>query len=1194
MQKALCAASYNIRRLFRKNLLVLTNPGHLRMKSHHGEFRNIFLVMNLTAIILLSVCLTAHAGGYAQKITLSLKDASLEQVFREIKKQTSYSFVYYVEDLSKAQKVTLEVSNAAIEEVLQLSFKNQPLTYTIVDRNIVIKAKQTLNPQPAATLSTEIPLADIIGRITNEQGEPISNANVILKRTGQGTVTNAKGEFSLHDVRSNDIIIISSIGYKTLHITPGNKTDLALVMETATDELNNVVVTALGITKQKKAVGFATQELAKKDLADAREVSVANYLTGKIAGVQVSLPASGVGGSSKVLIRGISSLSGENQPLYVVDGVPLDNTKYAEAQLFTMGRDYGDGIGNINPQDIESVNVLKGPNATALYGSRGSNGVILITTKSGKAGKGVAVEVNSNVTIDKLNLFPKLQNKYMTGYEDINLYGGSVNIDGVDYLDIPTWHYESMGPPMDGRLLVNPFVFDPSAPPTTFKLLPQPEDNVRDFFETGVVTNNSVAFSGGTEKSSARLSVNNTTIKGIIPNHDENQQSISLRAATKVTDKLSFEGKVNYLHKKVDNAPGLGVFSQNNVVAVLAAMGRYVPMPFLKEYYERTGEAGVWPGVGLNPYFFVNEVKNNAVRERIISFVSVKYQFTDWLTLMARSGVDQYSERRVEKRPVGTPGFNSAGNFLSNGFLVDQTYLTKESNSDILLTASKDNLIKNFSASLSVGGYLLKRSNRAEGWEGTNFKVPGIYHVSNARDVVPNYRLVNKELQSVYFSGEIGYKEYLFFNVTGRNDWSSTLGDDNYSFFYPSVSTSFVFTDAFKLNSKVLTFGKVRASYALAGNDADAYLTQSGYFLNSTAYNGQSLAYPGNTIALFDLKNELKRSVEFGADLRFFGDRIGLDATFYKSNNKNQIIPITISAASGYTTKVVNAGNIENKGIEISLRATPVQLRSGFHWDLSFNYARNQSKVIELAPGLETFQLYGAAPNTIEARIGQAFGNIVGYKYRRAPDGQKIVGDDGSYGRENDLSILGNVTPEWVGGLNNSFSFKGFSLNFLIDFVQGNQITSSTRYRMIANGTAKFTEEGREHSKPLDGVVEVKDANGNVIKYEKNTKTVDGQTYWSYRSWGDIGEEFVLDGSFVMLREVVLGYGFQPSFIKKTPFKSLRLSLVGRNLWYIEEHMQGMGISPETNLNTQAGATGVEAFTMPTTRSYGINLNLTF
>ncbi|MEP7258850.1 MAG: hypothetical protein ABI687_10680, partial [Flavitalea sp.] len=607
---------------------------------------------------------------------------------------------------------------------------------------------------------------------------------------------------------------------------------------------------------------------------------------------------------------------------------------------------------------------------------------------------------------------------------------------------------------------------------------------------------------------------------------------------------------------------------------------------FLRDYYEKTDTRGAFPNVAYNPYYLMNKIKNTGSRDRIVSFVSAKYQFTNWLTLMGRTGIDIYSERRRQMYPVGARYPNT------DGRLIDEEYFTKESNSDVLLTASKNNIVKNFNASVSVGASITKRNYRTQSWDAQVFKIPGIFDVSNAKNVYPYYSNVNRENQSVYVTSQIGYKNFAFLDLTGRNDWSSTLGQNNYSFFYPSVNGSLVFTDAFKINSSVLSFGKLRASYAEAGNDASPYLTNSGYSFNSVTYNGQSSALGSNTISLFDLKNELKKSIEFGADLKFFQDRISLDATYYKSNTINQILPIQISSGSGYTTKVVNAGNIENKGIELSLNVNPIRAASGFRWDLTFNYARNRSKVKELAPGVETYLLYSSYPNNIEARVGQAFGNIIGYGYKIAPDGQRIVGTDGGYMRDDTVRILGNVTPKWIGGLSNNFSYKGFSLNVLVDFVQGNQITSATKYQMVAKGIGAFTTSYREHSEPLPGVIEVD--NGGSKTYEKNTITVDGQTAWAGRAWGERGEEFVLNGSYVMLREVLLGYTFQPAFIKKTPFASFRLSLVGRNLWYIEEHMQDMGISPETNLNTSAGATGVEAMSMPTTRSYGFTLNFTF
>ncbi|MEO8764534.1 MAG: SusC/RagA family TonB-linked outer membrane protein [Ginsengibacter sp.] len=1167
-------------------LKALCKPSFVRGGS---QIKLLLRIMKLTAIILLLACMTAAATGFSQ-ISLTEVNTPLQKVLKKIKKQSGYNFLVRYELVRDANPVSVKFNNVSLPQALEEVLKGQSLVFEVVDKTVIIR-KGIIEKTEAQQLTL---LIDVRGRIVNEKGEPMSGVSIVLKGTKKGTLTDINGEFILSGIEDNKpIIVVSYIGYQTQEIKAKGSALVTVRMAIETTEISNIVVTALGVKKEKKALTYSVQELGSKDLTGARDVNAANYLTGKIAGVQVSRTASGSGGSTKVIIRGVSSLKGENQPLYVVDGIPLDNSHYKEAsdgggnRNATAGHDFGDGIGNINPQDIESITVLKGPNATALYGSRGSNGVILITTKSGKGGNGIGVEISSGTTIEKVSRVPNVQNSYGPGYEDINVYGDIVQINGVNYETIPN-DVSSYGPPMKGQLFANPFVFDPNAPLTTFALLPQPKDNIKDFWETGVVTNNTIALSGGTEKSSARLSVNNTTTKGITPNHKGDQQSINLRVNTKVGNKLSFDAKVNYIHKNVENTPNIGAGFEN-VLWALTELNRYVPLSFLKEYYESGGPRVRFPGVRYNPYYIVNELKNKAARERFVSFASVKYQFNDWLSLMARSGIDVYAERRRQTWPVGAQTSQSSG-----GRIIDENYLTKESNSDVLLTASKNDLGNNFSGSISLGASLLKRSNQLQGWDGNTLKVPGIYDISNAQNIKPYYSLLEKELQSVYAAGQIGYKNYLFLDITGRNDWSSTLGTNNYSFFYPSVGSSLIFTDAFKIHSKVLDFGKVRLSYAAAGNDAAAYLTESGYILNSTPIDGQSYASLDDNIPLFTLKNELKHSIEFGADLRFFNNRIGLDATFYKSNTKNQIVPVSISTASGYLSKVINAGNIQNTGVEISLNITPVELRNSFRWDLSFNFAKNQSKVIELAPGIETLPLYSGFPNSIEARTGEPYGNIVGYKYKRSPDGQKIVGDDGAYVKEDNVSVLGNVLPKWVGGLNNTFSFKKFTLNALVDFVQGNQITSFTRYSMTKTGTAAFTVEGREHSRPLDGVVEVKDVNGNVIKYEKNTQTVDGINYWARRAYDDIGEEFVMDGSYVMLREVILGYTFQPSLIKKTPFTGIRISLIGRNLFFIKDHMQGMGISPETVLNTQAGASGLETLSMPTTRNYGINFNFTF
>jgi TonB-linked SusC/RagA family outer membrane protein len=1051
----------------------------------------------------------------------------------------------------------------------------------------------------AIAISMNAQQRTITGLATSIDGTSLPGVNVLVKGTSIGTITNAEGKYSITVPPDAKTLVFSFVGMEKQEIPIGNSSVINVSMEISTAALNEVVVTAFGIERKTKALGFSAQEVKQEDLADAREISVINNLKGKIAGVQVSSTSSGSGGSSVVTIRGNSSITGNNQPLYVVDGIPITNRGHSSGGLWG-DQDYGDGIGGINPEDVESMTVLKGPNASALYGSRGANGVILITTKSGKGKKSLGVELNVNVLFDVLNLTPTFQNKYATGYEGTNIYGSMVEIpsgSGQYYETMDTWHGDSWGPPLDGRrTIVDPFVYPEDKNSRTLVLLPQDPNNVRDFWETGIIQNTTVAFTGGTEKSNARLSIGNTYTKGITPKHRVNRQTVDIRTNTQLTDKLSFDVKINYIHTKGEQRPALGS-SSDNIVRNFATMGRYVPLDWLKEYYETTGSWGRWPGISYNPYYIINELKNNDSKDRIIGYVSLKYQFTNWLSLMGRAGTDFYSETRNKTWPVGARGGSN-----SKGRLTQQKYNVSENNYDALLTAN-GNLTSNITGSFSLGAALLQQKYERQGWDGRNFKAEGVYSISNCQDFYPSYSLSQKEMQSVYFMGQLGFKNFLFLDITGRNDWSSALGKDNYSFFYPSISTSFVFTDAFSISSNVLTFGKIRASWAQVGNDSDPYLTQSGYNSYTTSFNGQSYASMSNQIPLFDLKNELTSSWEIGGDLRLFENRLGLDLTYYNGKTTNQILPVTISNASGYSRVVINAGEIQNSGLEIVLNVNPIKTSSGFRWDLAFNYAKNNSKVIELAPGIETYRIASNYPNNIEARPGEAYGNIIGYAFKKSPDGRRIVGPGGSYQRESELSILGNITPNWIGGLNNTFSFKGLSMNILIDFVQGGQLSSSTKYQMTAKGSGLFTEEGRRprdtddqgnqlpYVGVLDGVVEIFDAEGNVTGYEENTKAVDGQTYWASRAWGGPTEEFVLDASYIMLREVLLSYEFR---LKTSSLTAIRLSLVGRNLLYLEEHMQNMGISPESAPNTSAGYNGIESLSMPTTRTYGLNVKFTF
>jgi len=1050
----------------------------------------------------------------------------------------------------------------------------------------------------------------ITGTVTSaEDGESLPGVNVVVVDLTIGTITGINGEYSIEVPADAQSLEFSYVGFESQTITIGNQTVIDVALLLSTVALDEVVVTALGIEREKKALGYAAQQLGDEELSAVRELSVTRYLTGKVAGVQVTNTAAGTGGSSNVTIRGNSSITGSNQPLYVVDGVPIINQPMGSGRGNWGETDYGDGISDINPEDVESVNVLKGPNASALYGSRGANGVIVITTKSASKRKGATVELNSNFSIENINLYPKLQNKYATGYEGTNLYGSLIEIpegSGQWYETMPSWHSDGWGPPLDGRrTIVNPWVF-PGDPVSTIQLLPEPIDNTKQFYQTGFVNSNTLAISGGDAKTSGRLSFGNVYQRGIIGDHKVTKYNLSLSGNSQVNKWLRFDGRFNYIRTNGSQRPSLGS-DHGNINRMLTSMGRYVPVDFLKEYYERTGEAGRWPGVWENPFFLLKEYKNNDYRDRMIGYASATVQFTDWLSLLGRVGVDIHTERHKKTYPVGSySGTNRRGRIL-----MDMLHY-RDLNADLMLTANKQ-LSENFYGSLTLGASLLTQRRDTEHMDARNLKAPGVYSITNAQDLRPENYLWEKEMQSVYFIGQLAYKNWLFLDVTGRNDWSSALGVDEYSFFYPSVGLSWVFSDALNINNNILSFGKARISWAQVGNDSDPYLTKRGYTSYTTSYLGQGFASKSGTLPLYNLKNELTESWEVGGDLRFWQNRVGIDVTYYNGHTTNQILPITVSTTSGYSTVVINAGKVSNKGIEAVLNLTPVSLANSFRWDIAFNFAKNESLVNELAPGIETYELSRAptSGNRIYANPGEPYGTIMGFATKRAPagsgyEGRYIITSGGAYQREASISPLGNITPDWIGGLNNTFMFKGFSLNVLIDFVQGGEIISDTYYYQMRSGTGQFTEVGRRtqdtddegnqlpYPTHLDGVVEIFDDAGNVVDYEENTKKVDGQTIYAGRTWGGPKDWFVLDGSYISLREVMLSYRFQPSLLDKTPFYGITLSLVGRNLMYLENHLADYGVSPEAPPNTSGGAQGLESFSIPTTRTFGLNVKLTF
>lgn len=1016
----------------------------------------------------------------------------------------------------------------------------------------------------------------VSGKVSGEDGSALPGANIMLKGSTTGTVTDVDGRFSINvPDPANSVLIISSIGLKTQEVRVNGRSVIDITLVEDVTALNEVVVTAFGLEREKKALGYSVQEVRGEEFTEAREVNIANSLQGKVAGVNITRST---GGSSNVVIRGNSSLQGNNQPLYVVDGVPIDNQQLG-AGAMGGAKDFGDGIGSINPDDVESMSVLKGPAAAALYGARGANGVILITTKKGRKKKGVGVSVNSNTVFEEINVLPIVQNKYGGGYDDNYEHLNRVTIDGEEYLQYPNWMMDQWGGEMDGRLIHIQNMPHLGLVPYS----PQPLSNIRDFYETGKTFTNTVSVDGSNGKTSFIASFGNMIQSGIMPNNSRDRNTFNVKVNSEVTERLTVEAKVNYVRENWKNVPLQGTNLQSASNA-LFLMPRFISLDMLQPYKTPEGRLNQWrPNGPHNPYWSVNEIQNEQNRDRMMGYMLAKYKFTNWLSLQARTGTDFYTQKRLDTRGSGIPGANI------NGEMTTEQWNFKEENTDILLTAS-NRLSENFSGSLTLGAQHLNRSQERVGLTGTNLDIPDFFHINNARTVTPGYSLIRRQMNSVFMLGQIGYKDVLFLDFTGRNDWSSTLGPNTRSFFYPSVSTSFAFTEALKLDSKLLTFGKVRASYAQAGNDAAPYQTRGGFSTSTQSFGSNGYLSVPSRVPLTDLRNELTSSIEIGADIRLFNNRLGIDFTYYEQSTTNQIIPISISPTSGYTERMINAGEIQNKGIELMVNANVVKA-GAFRWDMMVNGSRNKSMVVELAPDIETHTIHGTAlfGGIIEARPGERFGNITGFRYLTNENGDRLLNSNGEYQRTGEREVLGNIQPDFVGGFSNTLSYKGFVASALVDFSIGGQMLSGTKGETYSRGTHIDTEN--RTNLIADGVID----NGDGT-FRKSDIVLTGQQYYATHAWSQITETFVVNADFATLREVTLGYNFNPALLSKTPFTSAKVSLVGRNLLYLyrDPEVRKMGIAPEGRFNTSMAAQGIEARTMPPTRSIGFNLAFSF
>jgi TonB-linked SusC/RagA family outer membrane protein len=1035
---------------------------------------------------------------------------------------------------------------------------------------------------------------------SKETGEKLVAVTIFLKGTTIGTISGENGKYTL-SVPTNGTLVASFLGMKTMEVSLTNASVYDFVLESQTIGLNEVVITALGMRREKKALGYSVQDVNNEQLAEVKPMNAVNALSGKVAGVQITNATGAVGGASRIVIRGESSFT-NSQPLWVVDGTPFINFDSDKGPM--DGADFGNGALDIDPGNIESISVLKGANAAALYGSRGANGVILVTTKRGLKSKGFGVEVSSALTVDAFPYLPYYQNKYGGGANgseyDWNLYNkaNNKNLSYQEYALLRGYKYvngssgvndatpSSYGPRLDIGLMLPQF--DSPIDPTTGLRTATPwishPNNVRDFYETGITTDNSVSFSKAGDMGSMRAYFNDNRVKGTLPNTDYRKNTFGFNSDMKLHERLKLSSNITYVVNASDNLPAQGYYGDapNSPQSGVTFMPRQVDIKPLKEYWNTLMPSGMPYNFGVgetpNPYLQAHNT-NSRERNRLYGNVSLDLKLTDWLSLKGRAGTDYYYENRKSISLALT--FKATDGSGLNGTFNESNIMGLESNFDLLAMFDKE--FGDIRIDGTIGGNLMRARSDIKTISASDLTVPDMFTISNAKGVqgVSQFEST-KETHSAFASFNASYKNYLFLGVTARNDWSSTLPPNEWSYFYPSFNMGFVFTDAFKIGSDVFSYGKLRGGRAKVGRDTSPYMLQPTYEAVGALWQGNGIYSLPGTLPNQALKPEESISTEIGGEFRFFQNRLGLDISYYNARNVNQILNVTVPSASGYSAVMINAGEIQNKGIEIILNATPIKTKN-FSWNVDLNYAKNKNIVNELYGDLETYRMSAMWASSIEARPGQSYGTIIGTAYRRDANGNILVTAAGRILRDANKEV-GNITPDWVGGITNTFRYKNLSLRVLIDAKMGGDFVAGTM--RWGSSALKFSAEGnlREEGRIWDALKP--DGKVNDIRIAPSAWV--GDFAGTVQNW-------VMDGSYIKLREVSLAYTLPQKNLGKVGnyINTIRFSLIGRNLAILYRSNK-YGIDPEVGSGSGITGLGYEQMTVPACRNIGGRISFSF
>ncbi|HBL75093.1 MAG: hypothetical protein A2W90_15335 [Bacteroidetes bacterium GWF2_42_66] len=1102
----------------------------------------IFKKMKLTVLLLcISVLGSWAVESYSQttRLTVNFENTSIKQILNQIEEQSEYRF-FYSGDVDVDKKASISKKEKVITEIMDDLFLGTDVKYRLMGRQIALFVDESENSMLSSGQQKTIS-----GKVTNSLGEPIPGTTVAVKGTTTGTITDFDGKYSLANVSGDAVLVFSFVGMKSQEVSVLGKSTVNVMLVEETIGVDEVVVTALGIGKQKRSLSYATEQVRMDAVNTVKSVNLGESLAGKIAGVQItsSSGTTGVGGDTRIIIRGDRSIARNNQPLIVVDGVPYSNS--------------GGGLSSINSDDVESINVLKGPSAAALYGSSANNGVIVITTKKGKAGTS-QIEFNSVTSVDMPYLYPELQNEYAQGINGVYNAGS----------DMDSW-----GPRISGQTVTNWTGED-------IKLTAQP-DNFKDVFVTGYNATNSISYSAGNEKLTGYFSYSNTTAKGVVENNKINRDNFNMRLSSEVIKNLKIDFKMTYHYLRSENSPTTGddMFSP---MSQLIRMPRTIRTQDIEDYYyydaNFSKKQTTWvPGSTkvINPYWSIHARENPYNSSNMSSILTLRYDFTNWIYLQLRGNLNTYSYDSEEKL-----WWDTAFIRYGKGGYDTEFGRSRKKVGDVLLGIDKE-INKDFRFGINLGAEINDSYGRSvfssTGGDGlkTENKFSLVYGITPTTSD-GEYRI---QKQAVYGTGQLVYRNMLYLDVTARNDWSSTLPAP-YRYFYPSIGLTGVVSDMFKL-PEAISFAKVRASYAEVGNDASfAQIYQT---FSAVASGPVGMIKLGSSKVATELIPEKTKSWEAGAELKFFENRFGLDFTYYKSNTFNQLLKVTTPSGTGYSSALINCGNIQNTGFELMLSGTPVKT-GDFTWDIYGHFSKNDNKVIELAKTLKEYDL-GTPKNvvgTVKVIEGQPYGEVYARGFEKDEQGRVVVATNGipKVTAEPDADYLGNMNYDWRSGLTNTFTYRNWSLNFLIDLNYGGVRQSGTEANLLLYGNSESSLYGREGF-IFDGVKE----DGT-----KNDITITAQQYAvviANRGSAAVGELFNHDATNSRLRELSVGYNFKFNrFVK-----DIRLSLVGRNLFFFYNGCKWF--DPDVTSDPTINGQGGENSFLPYSRTLGFNLKVT-